>query len=155
MKHWWTASRRWRSIVPLLGICIALGPGSVRTLSGARACCEGDDWLSWSPDVRETYVRGFIDGFEWGAIRTCQAYTAKYDSGQGGSKGSQSETCRRLAPVFSETKGMSYMDAITEFYKKYPAGRWLFAREILMDLADPPGLSIDQIHAQIKERHHP
>jgi len=47
------------------------------------------------------------------------------------------------------------MDAITEFYKKYPADRWLFAREILMDLADPPGLSIDQIHAQIKERHHP
>ncbi len=152
MRKWCAASTLLLFVLLLVvagPLFVSNGPG---TLFGARSCCEGDVWLSWSQEAKETYVRGFREGFERGVYNACDAGAGSRDSGSGGDRGA---VCRKQAGDLAETDDRFYTDAITRFYENYRADRWLFMREILMDMAQPPGLSIDQIHAQINKRHHP
>jgi hypothetical protein len=138
-------------VVAVVLVCSSLG-----TVWGSRSCCFGDLWLSWSPDVREAYVGGFILGFRRGGWKVCRdSFFGKPSSGAGTTKKNPYWACQDRVPQFSHMEDKFYADAITAFYKKYSADRWLFPWEVLLDMAEPPGLSIDQIHAQIDKRHHP
>jgi hypothetical protein len=142
---------RWRPVILLLGVCAVLVSSRVKTVSGARGCCYGDLWLSWSSDYREAYVHGFRKGLDEGAWQVCKSLF----SGTNVPAGEDAAACIHRASQFSHIDSKFYSDKITEFYQKYPKDRWLFASEVLLDMADSPGLTIDQIHEQSKKRHHP
>jgi len=156
MKNWWVPRTRGRFVPLLLGVSVFLAISRVGTVSGSRSCCFGDRWLSWTPNERETYVSGFRDGFTRGARKVCRdSFFEMTPPGGVAREKDPLFACLDRVPQFCHMESKFYVDAITAFYKKYPADRWLFPWEVLLDMADPPGLSIDQIHEQIKKRHHP
>ncbi len=52
-------------------------------------------------------------------------------------------------PEFAEPYQHVYVDAITNYFIKYPHDRQTGPSRILDELASPPGLTIDQIHAKL------
>src|SRR5271168_2202269 len=48
---------------------------SAHRLSGQRVCCQGDWWLKWNHDARESYVYGYTLGFSKGHLAGCEQGT--------------------------------------------------------------------------------
>ncbi len=48
---------------------------SAHRLSGQRVCCQGDWWLEWDRDARESFVYGYTLGFSKGHRDGCEQGT--------------------------------------------------------------------------------
>jgi hypothetical protein len=57
--------------------------------------------------------------------------------------------CLDALPRYPEPNVQVYVEAITNYYVKYPNDPKAGPPIILMELASPPGLTIDQIHAKL------
>ena len=42
----------------------------------------GGQWLTWTPDQRNTYVAGMVDGYTIGTLRACEATEDLFEVGQ-------------------------------------------------------------------------
>jgi hypothetical protein len=109
-------------------------------------------WLSWSNDAREKYVWGFFDGFQDGKRAGCSYYADKITPYMPHESLPPEKlprsACFNELPSFPQ-QSKAYVDAVTSYYKKYPTDRQAGMRQILLQLASPPGLTIDQIHEKL------
>ena len=126
---------------------------SVRSLSGQRVCCQGDWWLKWTHDARETYVLGYTLGYSKGHGDGCQQGTKDWPAPvKGGIQNDPQRKCTKQEIDFS--KGSDYfVKAITDFYKRYPEDRDIYPNEVLEQLGR--GLTIEEVHNYPFWRHHP
>jgi hypothetical protein len=99
-------------------------------LSTQQRSTEGDEWLRWRRDARETYYMGYIFGLLKGYEEGCRQAGPEY-------------RCTR--PELDFTKGSDYfVTEITNFYKRYPNDRDIAPHEVLEQLAK--GLTLEEIH---------
>jgi hypothetical protein len=113
-------------------------------------------WLSWSSDAREEYVWGFLSGFLEGKRAGCSFYADKMTPYMPHESVPPEKlprpTCLNALPDFTDTSSQIYVHEITEYYTKYPRDREAGFSRIMLELASPPGLTIDQIHAKLTGR---
>lgn len=110
-----------------------------------------EEWLSWSPESKLAYVRGYLHGFERGERDACYFYEEKMPTN---SPVPVEKLPRRICldglPEFTEPNSQIYVDTITSYFTKYPHDREGGLPLIMDLLAAPPGLrNIDQIHAKL------
>ena len=133
-----------------VGVAAVVSLFSVRSLSGQRVCCQGDWWLKWNHDARETYVYGYTLGFSKGHLDGCKQGTKAWPHSP--EAASPLQKCISTEPDFS--KGSDYfVKSITEFYERYPKDRDIYINEVLDQLGK--GLTLEQIHNQPFMRHQP
>lgn len=83
---------------------------------------QGDTWLKWSREARESYVLGYFEG-----------------TADGGTHG-----CGDNQPLAQEANTSQMAKSITEFYARYPGDRDIFIREVIERLVK--GQTLEQIH---------
>lgn len=126
---------RW---VLLLSIVLLLVSGQ---LWSQRVCCEGEMWLKWNNDRRESYLWGYMIGYSHAYWEGCRQ--AMRSLPKGTDVQSIEDSCEKNQRDFS--KGTTYWaQQVTKFYKTYPHDRDINIDEILEKLGN--GLTLDQIH---------
>jgi hypothetical protein len=111
-----------------------------------------DRWLSLSSEAREAYVWGYLHGFDAGKHEGCSFYGEKikaYMHEPVPLERLPRAVCLDALPKFTAPYFHVYADAITSYYAKYPKDPKAGPPVIMMELASPPGLTIDQIHAKL------
>lgn len=118
-----------------------------------RVCCQGDWWLKWSHEARETYVLGYMLGYSKGHADVCQQGTEDLPiPSQDGIENEPLHRCSEKEIDFS--KGSDYfVKAISDFYTQYPDDRDIYPYEVLEQLGK--GLTNEEIHRHPFWRHHP
>lgn len=106
-----------------------------------------EEWLSWSPDGKMRYVHGDLEGFERGKRVACYWHEEREASSMGPHL--PAGTCINSLAEFTEPYQHVYVEAITNYFKKYPHDRQAGYSSILDELASPPSLTIDQIHTKL------
>jgi len=114
-------------------------------------------WLSWGTDRQYGFVRGYLTGFQNGKRLACSFYKGKIAASlpheTSPADNLPQQVCMTSLPYLVETHYYEYVDAITNYYTKYPHDREAEVSNILDAMATPPGLSdIDQIHANLGAR---
>jgi hypothetical protein len=111
-----------------------------------------DLWLPLSSEAREAYVWGYLHGFDRGKREGCVFYGEKMETYMHEPvplEKSPRVVCLDALPRYPESNVRVYADAITNYYTKYPSDARAGPPIIMMDLASPPGLTIDQIHEKL------
>lgn len=88
----------------------------------------GQQWMSWSPAQRNTYVHGFIAGYWNGSEATCKKLDQIFEVGQPHRVGDSSTArCENHLENYTKLKlsdsGLdvsAYTSVLTEFYTKPP-----------------------------------
>jgi hypothetical protein len=113
----------------LFGCCVVVVASgfAASPLLGQRVWHQGDMWLKWSHDARESYVLGYFEG------------------SQGGEQSSK--------PQVLEADTAPIVKSITDFYTRHPEDRDIYIREVIEQLRE--GLTIEQIHDYPFFRHQP
>jgi hypothetical protein len=109
-------------------------------------------WLSLSSEARETYVWGYLHGFDAGKHQGCSFYGEKmkaYMHEPVPIEKLPRGVCLDALPRYPESDTRLYADAITNYFVKYPNDPGVGPPTIMTELASPPGLTIDQIHAKL------
>jgi hypothetical protein len=129
---------------------IAWAPGN--GISGQRVCCEGDRWLEWNTDARESYVFGFTLGYSKGQQDGCRQGTSEWPTPpKPGIENDPGRKCTQQEIDFS--RGSDYFTKkITEFYSRYREDRDIYPFEVLEQLGR--GLTVEEIHQHPFLRHH-
>jgi len=126
--------------VPLL-IALILLP---TTVVGQRACCEGNWWLKWNKDQRESYVWGFMTGFSHAYLEGCRVALKALPPGTSPEIAETAmNQCYRTQADFSSGT-THWAQEVTDFYNKYPRDRDVYISEVLEQLRN--GSTLDQIH---------
>jgi hypothetical protein len=111
-------------------------------------------WLSWNSDARAEFVWGYLSGFVEGKRAACSFYADKITLYTPNKPVSPEElprqACLNALPDFPKPS-KEYVDGITNYYKKYPNDRQAGMSRVLLELASPQGLTIDQIHAKLTQ----
>jgi len=117
------------------------GPGNPQT--------EGALWLSWSAEARETYVAGYLRGFQQGKHVACAFYEENVAQKHPSRTQTPERNCMKSLPELTEPYHQAYVNRITEYFEKYPHDREAGLSTLMTNLATPPGLTVDQIHAKL------
>jgi hypothetical protein len=137
----------------MCSVLMALWIFAAGRLSGQRNWHQGDTWLEWKHNARESYVFGYIVGYSTGRWDGC-GEGAK-DSAREANPGDESDRthrCRHQGPDFS--KNMDYfVKTITDFYERYPEDREIDIGEVFEQLGN--GLTLEQIHSHPFPRRNP
>ncbi len=117
-------------------------------LWGQRPCCEGNLWLKWTKDRRESYVWGYMTGYSHAFWKGCRLAIQARPKGTAAEEANSA--CRAHEPDFS--KGTDYWaKQVTDFYKTFPEDRDIYIDEVLEQLGN--GQSLEQIHTHPFMRH--
>jgi hypothetical protein len=124
----------------LLAVCLST------PLFGTRVCCEGEQWLRWTNDVRQTYVLAFSLGYSKGYVQGCDVGTRDVTAGsKPGLENDPTRNCRQKGLDFS--RGTDYfVKSITDFYTRFPSDRDIYVEELIQCFAR--GLSVEEAHRQ-------
>jgi len=124
----------------LLAVCLST------PLFGTRVCCEGDQWLRWTNEVRQTYVLAFSLGYSKGYAQGCTVGTRDVAASlRPGLENNPARNCRHKGLDFS--RGTDYfVKSITDFYTHFPADRDIYVEELIRCFAG--GLSVEEAHSQ-------
>jgi hypothetical protein len=106
-----------------------------------------EEWLSWSPEARQEYVHGYLQGFERGKRVACYWHDEK--EALSTSAPILDRVCLKSLPEFTEPYYHVYVDTITDYFDRYPHDRKAGLSIILDELASPPGLTVGQIHEKL------
>jgi hypothetical protein len=113
-----------------------------KTSSAPDTSSEGEQWLRWSDETRLAYVTGYVLGFGKGFHRGCQIGEETYSDKLSGLPG---ERC--LAKIPNESKSPEeYAEIITNYYRLYPADRYVSLLRLLDGLQRMPDLTIQKMH---------
>lgn len=105
--------------VLLLGVTFA---SSLSPMSPAGTD-RGEEWLSWSPELRETFVSGFMIGYDRGIINACNSANALFEVGKPHRLGDDpSARCEAKVDSYSK-ESATYAAEVTDFYSTYPQYR--------------------------------
>ena len=112
---------------------------------------DGEDWLSWSPERRETFVKDFLSGYLYGSLDTCaRAATLFRNEGEQLSPAEMAASVDVAARCQSHLNGFSkfrasgnlptdvspYTAPITAFYTNHPNKRHLPINGQLLGMRD-------------------
>ena len=139
-----------RSRIPWLVVAFVVASPlllTFRTRAEKLPQTPAEEWLSWSPDAKMRYVHGYLEGFERGKKVACYWHEKKEASSVGPYL--PAGTCVNSLPGFTEPYQHVYVEVITNYFTKYPHDRQAGVPIILDELASPPGLTVDQIHAKL------
>jgi len=118
------------------------------SLKAQRPCCQGDEWLKLSHQVREWYVIGYISGYWDGHRDGCEHGL----QGRLGADDPDDAEHRCTKQQLDFSKGTDFLvKSVTDFYTKYPDARDIYIYEIL-DLLGK-NLSLEEIHKHPFMRH--
>lgn len=123
-----------------------------RAQAGSEPQTPAELWLSWSPEARAEYVQGYLSGFLEGKRAACSFYEEKVAAAPQKPVPPDKlprQACLAAQPDFKEPYFQTYVDAITNYYTKYPHDRQAGIPRILLELASPPSLTVDQIHEKL------
>jgi hypothetical protein len=136
-------------LLSTVAVLIAVMSGTLRAQNQPKTPAEL--WLSWSPDARANYVWGYLSGFERGKREACSLYASKLEEPTRKSRAAKDMRllCLQALPHFTAPYFQHYVDAITSYYSKYPGDREAGIPRIMLELASPPGLTIEQIHEKL------
>ncbi len=98
-------------------------------------------WLSWSPEARSNYVRGYLAGFEAGKHDGCSYHGEKMAALPEG-------ICLDALPNFTAPYFGVYVDEMTAYYTKYPSDYKAGWPVLLHEMAASPGITVEQIYAK-------
>ena len=137
-------------ITASFAVVLVVNPGIAKGESGPQTPAQL--WLSWSSDAREEYVWGYLSSFVEGKRGRCSFYADKILPYTPHKPVPPEElprqACLNALPDFAKPS-KEYVDAITNYYTKYPNDRQAGMSRILLESASPPGLTIDEIHARL------
>jgi len=140
-------------VVALISVCApAIVVTSRMARGGSGPQGPAQLWLSWSSEARTTYVWGYLHGLEQGKREGCSFYEDKmkaYMHEPVTPEKLPRAVCLDALPRYPAPYFQVYVDAVTAYFTKYPNDREAGAPQILQELASPPGLTIDQIHAKL------
>jgi hypothetical protein len=112
--------------------------------SAQRYCCEGDNWMKWTEEHREDYVRGYILGHAEGYTDACYKAMKYWPSPiLLSDENNPLSRCLKGMPDFSRGPEC-FSKQITELYSTYPEDRILLITEVLTELTS--GKPIQDIH---------
>src|SRR5277367_5386277 len=118
--------------LPFVTVCLSFVMVSLAARSSRAEAGTGDEWLSWSPAQRASYVDGFISGHLNATHSVCDAADELFEVDMPHSLGDAhhpseypSARCFAKADTYSrfkvtgneETDFAAYTTVITEFYK--------------------------------------
>jgi hypothetical protein len=133
-------------------IVIAFGvPRAVRAENAPQTPAEL--WSSWTKEARAEYVWGYVSGFREGKSAACSFYEERVTPNMPHEAVPPEKlpkaTCLTAMPDFTAPYLQAYVDAITDYYVKYPHDRQAGLPRLMLELASPPGLTVDQIHERL------
>ena len=119
----------------------------------------GNYWLALNPNERATYVAGFIDGYLGGTNQLCKSADQLFKVRDPKRVSSNvipgfeaSAVCLASRSDYSREYSSSgldfshYVNAITEFYTKYPDYRAVSVAGLMLSLADGKSENCDQLY---------
>ncbi len=122
----------------------------------------GAQWLSWSSKERATYVGAFIDGYLSGTHQLCRkaddlfrVRDPHYQNPKVMPGNEASALCYSTRSEYSriysgnEVDFSFYVDAITEFYSKYPQDQSILVGELMLSLADGKCSTVEELHQKV------
>jgi len=124
----------------------------------------GQEWLSWTVQEREIYIRGLIDGYDGGVSSACRATDGILEgdlqqvNGHDKTAGSSSsQRCFAAVAQYSRVKvnlstGLdlsAYTSVITEFYTRHPESRNVLVTTLMMYLRSPNVVTSDDLYSAI------
>jgi|GEM_PF-5634634 hypothetical protein len=125
----------------VIGVLLATWSLHVRA---AQDGSEGDEWMKWDNNLRQVYVRAYVQGLMNGFNRGCdEGVSAAQPKAPGDTVLKFMTTCISHSPV-SQRDSMKMVDQITSFYTRYPEQRSLNISDVFLGLH--AGLSLEQIH---------
>jgi hypothetical protein len=126
----------------ILGATLFLSSGA--HVRAAWVGNEGEEWLSWDNNRRETYVRGFVEGIGQGFSRACGATSNTDRSPNYAEREKISHECWKAYPLSKNDQAL-YVDSITKYYADYPKQRPLYIATVLLEVN--AGHTFEQINA--------
>jgi hypothetical protein len=113
----------------------------------------GKEWLGWTPSDRNSYVRGFIEGYWRGTNGACMLADELFEVGKSQQLGrgpsarcqASLETYTRIKTPDSAPDFTAYTTVITELYTKYPELQDIPVVFIMRFLTDQNFKTADQI----------
>jgi len=125
----------------------------------------GGEWLSWTPNERNEYVYGYLDGYLMGRNRACAAADKLFEVGQPHRLGDDqhptevpSGRCLAALDNYSRAKYNGspldfsvYTNPITEFYTKHPEYLGIPFPFLMEFLSDEKCTTADQLYQQARE----
>ena len=114
----------------------------------------GQEWLSWNPAERNSYVEGFFDGYGRGSQTACRNLDQIFEAGQSHRLGdSPSARCAnrlehysRLKMMDSEVDASVYTSVLTEFYSKHSEYQNIPVVYLMSFLTDSERKTADQLY---------
>jgi hypothetical protein len=141
-----------RTLLILLTFLYFLSLGGCRSHSSRGPHIQdGSDWLSWSTERRETFVKDFLNGYLYGTLDTCaRAGTLFRSEGEQLPPAEMTAAIDVAARCQSHLNGFSkfrtsadrpadvspYTVPLTAFYKNHPTKRYLPIDAELLGLRD-------------------
>ena len=132
------------------GLLILIALGCAPRSFGAMPCCQGDDWLAASDEVRTVYVSGLIEGLTTGFGRGCLTATKGVKAAALGVEADPFHICLTKSYAFPQS-AKEYVRLITEFYQTHRDDRGMPVLDLLVKLSQ--GVSPEQIHLDRKQAH--
>jgi hypothetical protein len=137
----------------LTGICLALVLPAAAGSNNPVGIGAGKEWLGWTPSDRNSYIRGFIEGYWRGTKTTCLLADELFEVGKSQQLGrGPSARCQARLEGYTKIKTpesapdfSAYTTVITEFYTKYPEHQDIPVVYIMRFLTDQNFKTADQI----------
>lgn len=133
----------------ILAFLVLLLFSATRSANAAWIGSEGDEWLKWDTNTRETYLRAYVQGMRQGYGKGCDNGIAaaqphlKYDDAT-----RTHQECWNHFPISAKDSDR-FAASITKFYSAYPQQRFLYISDVLLELH--AGRSIEQIHGHFPQ----
>jgi hypothetical protein len=129
--------------------CLAFAP---IPHAGQRMPDEGDLWFRWNQTERENYVSGYVGGYVHGFADSCSKAVHELHFNSAPPQADPLQKC------FDGDKHFPFdidelVEALTEFYTRYPDVHDIMPNEVLDQLGN--GLTLDEIHKYPFFRHDP
>ncbi len=164
------------SIVLVFALFVALrapfrvGPGAMQRPLEPNQPYRGGEWLSWSPNERSNYIRGYLFGRSEGILEACRTADLLFEVDRRHTPGDKdrasdlpSARCLARANGYSKYSRApsvpntrqdfsAYTDVITEFYSKYPEYRSIPFPYLMDHLSDEEYRSAEQLAQMAQKR---
>lgn len=138
-------------------VCLqASGPQARPYYFHDRSVGEGQLWLSWIESQRESFVFGYLRGYQTGFTSACLVYSeAAPKNDILDLNHSPLQKCKLQQLVFSKTPNQ-YAQQITIFYEKYPSDGDVPVFWLIQAFSDSEKKTAEEVHAAWSNQHgHP
>ena len=106
----------------------------------------GQEWVSWSPEQRDTFLDGFVTGYVMGTNRACDATNDLWEVGKAHRPGEDpSARCSARLELYSKDL-KSYTTVLTQFYTEHPEYQNIPVVYLMRFLSDNQFKTADELY---------